>query len=261
MVVENRPGGNGAVAAQATARAAPDGHTLFIAASGVLTINPHVMPRLPYDPLHDFAPLTLAISAPNLLVAHPAFPPRTVPELIEWLKAHPDQASYGSSGIGSSEHLTMELFAQRSGTRLTHVPYGGGAAATTDLVAGTIPLAFLNIATVAPQVQAGALRAIALAGLERHPMLPDVPLVADTLPGFEGSSWHGIVAPQGLPDPLAERIHAALVAALRAPEVTERLTLMGFAVVASSRAAMAERIATEFARWREVVRAAGIAPA
>jgi tripartite-type tricarboxylate transporter receptor subunit TctC len=258
VVVENRTGANGAVAAGYVARSAPDGHTLFIAASGILTINPHLMRNLAYDPLRDFAPLTIAIAAPNLLVAHPAFPPRTVAELIAWLKANPGQASYGTSGIGSSEHLTMELFAQRTGTELTHVPYAGGGASVQDLVAGTTQLAFLNIATVAGQVQGGALRGIAVGSPARHPLLPEVPPVAETLPGFEGGSWHSLVAPRATPEPVLAILHAALVAALRQPETEARLTRIGFSVVASGREEMAARVAAELAAWREVVQAAGI---
>ncbi|MBL6455440.1 tripartite tricarboxylate transporter substrate binding protein [Belnapia sp. T6] len=261
VVVENRPGANGAVAAGLTARAAPDGHTLFIAASGILTINPHLMPNLPYDPMRDFAPLTIAISAPNLLVANPRFPPHDLPGLVAWLRANPNRASYGTSGIGSSEHLTMELFAQRTGTRLTHVPYGGGAAAVTDLIAGTTELSFLNVSTVAPHVQSGALRALAVSSLARHPLFPDVPTVDESgVPGFEGGSWHSFVAPRATPEPLLEALHAALVAALRQPETEARLTRIGFSVTATSRAAFAARMEREYGEWREVIRTAGIAP-
>ncbi|SDE11809.1 Bug family tripartite tricarboxylate transporter substrate binding protein [Belnapia rosea] len=259
VVVENRPGGNGAVAAGLAARAAPDGHTLFVGASGILTINPHILRNLSYDPMRDFAPLTIAISAPNMLVANPRFPPRDVPGLVAWLKANPNQASYGTSGIGSSEHLTMELFAQRTGTQLTHVPYGGGAAAVTDLVGGTTELSFLNISTVAAQVQAGALRALAVGSLTRHPLFPDVPTVDESgVAGFEGGSWHSFVAPRGTPEPVLEAVHAALVAALRQPETEARLTRIGFTVTATSRDAFATRLERELGEWREVVRSAGI---
>ncbi len=259
VVVENRPGGNGAVAAQVAMRAAPDGHTLFLAASGIMTINPHIMPRLAYDPLRDFAPITVAITAPNLLVANPGFPPATVPDFIAWLRANPGKASFGSSGIGSSEQLTMELFAQQTGTALTHVPYPGGAAVVPDLISGVLQVAFLNISTVSAQVQAGALKAIATAGPQRHPLFPALPVVADTVPGFEGGSWHSIVAPRGTPEAVLDQLNAELRKALLLPEVEERLKRIGFAVEASSRADFAARLQREYAGWAAVVRRAGIA--
>ena len=259
VVVENRPGANGAVAAGMAARAAPDGHTLFVGASGIMTINPHLMRNLPYDPMRDFAPLTIAISAPNVLVANPRFAPNDVPALVAWLKANPNKASYGTSGMGSSEHLTMELFAQRTGTSLTHVPYGGGAAAVTDLIAGTTELSFLNISTVSAHLQSGSLRAIAIGSLARHPLFPAVPTVDESgVPGFEGGSWHSIVAPRATPEPVLATIHAALIAALRTPESETRLTRIGFSVTASSRDEFAARLERELGEWREVVKAAGI---
>lgn len=261
VVVESRPGANGAVAASMAARAAPDGHTLFVGASGIMTINPHLMRNLPYDPMRDFAPLTIAISAPNVLVANPAFAPRDVAGLIAWLKANPNKASYGTSGIGSSEHLTMELFAQRTGTTLTHVPYGGSAAAVTDLIAGTTELSFLNISTVSAHIQAGSLRAIAVGSLARHPLFPALPTVDESgVPGFEGGSWHSFVAPRATPEPVLAAIHAALVTALRLPETEARLTRIGFSVVATGRDEFAARLERELGEWRQVVQAAGIGP-
>lgn len=259
VVVESRPGANGAVAAGMAARAAPDGHTLFVGASGIMTINPHLMRNLSYDPMRDFAPLTIAISAPNVLVANPAFAPRDVPSLVAWLKANPNKASYGTSGIGSSEHLTMALFAQRTGTTLTHVPYGGSAAAVGDLIAGTTELSFLNISSVSAHLQSGSLRAIAVGSLVRHPLFPAVPTVDESgVPGFEGGSWHGIVAPRATPEPILAMLHAALIAALRLPESEARLTRIGFSVTASGRDEFATRLERELGEWRDVVKAAGI---
>ncbi|HYF09896.1 MAG TPA: tripartite tricarboxylate transporter substrate binding protein [Acetobacteraceae bacterium] len=259
FVAETRTGANGTVAAQHVARQAPDGYTLFVAASGILTVNPLIMPRAGYDPLADFTFLTIAISAPNLLVVHPSVPVANLAELLSWLRANPGRASFGSSGIGSSEHLGMELFRQRTGVEATHVPYGGGAAAVTDLIGGTLQMALLNIATVAPHVQAGRLRAIAVGGRARHPLLPEVPTVIEAgVADFTSGSWHAIAAPRGMPDALADRIHTTVTTALRTPEVTARLNGIGFAVEASSRAAMAETVQAELARWRAVVRAANI---
>jgi tripartite-type tricarboxylate transporter receptor subunit TctC len=217
------------------------------------------MRNLPYDPMRDFAPLTIAISAPNVLVANPRFAPKDVPSLVAWLKANPNKASYGTSGIGSSEHLTMELFAQRTGTTLTHVPYGGGAAAVTDLIAGTTELSFLNISTVSAHLQSGSLRAIAVGSLARHPLFPDVATVNESgVAGFEGGSWHSIVAPRATPEPIPATIHAALIAALRTSESEARLTRIGFSVTASSREEFAARLERELGEWREVVKAAGL---
>lgn len=260
FVTENRPGANGTVAAQYVARQPADGTCLFIAASGILTINPLIMPRAGYDPVADFTPITIAISAPNLLVVNPAVPATDLAGLLAWLRANPGRASYGSSGIGSSEHLGMELFRLRTGVEVTHIPYAGGGAAATDLLSGTLQLSLLNIATVAPHVQAGRLRAIALAGQARHPLLPEVPTVIEAgLPDFRSGSWHAIAAPRGLPDALADRIHATVTAALRAPEVGARFAAIGFQVEATGRAEMAAQVARELEAWRGVVRAANIA--
>jgi tripartite-type tricarboxylate transporter receptor subunit TctC len=219
-----------------------------------------LLARAGYDPVRDFTPITVAISASNLLVVNPSLPANTLPELIAWLRANPDKASYGSSGIGSSEHLGMELFKQRTGTQVTHVPYQGGGAAVTDLVGGTLQMALLNMATVLPQVQAGRLRALAIGGRARHALLPDVPTVMEGgVADFTSRSWHSIVGPRGMADPLASRIHAEVTAALRMPEVAQRLGATGFAVEAGSRSELTATIEAETARWRDVVSRAGLA--
>lgn len=260
FVTENRPGANGTLAAQYVARQPADGTTLFIAASGILTINPLIMARVGYDPIADFTPITVAISAPNLLVVNPSVPAATLAELLAWLRANPGRASYGSSGIGSSEHLGMELFRLRTGVDVTHVPYAGGGAAVTDLLSGTLQLSLLNIATVAPHVQAGRLRAIAVGGRARHPLLPDVPTIMEAgIADFQSGSWHAIAAPKAMPDALADRIHGTVTTALRVPEVGARFAAIGFAIEATGRADMAAQVRRELEAWRGVVRAANIA--
>ncbi|UPY35718.1 tripartite tricarboxylate transporter substrate binding protein [Sediminicoccus sp. KRV36] len=262
VLVENRTGANGVVAVQYVTRQAADGHTLFIAASGLMTITPILTPRAPFDPENDLTPITLAISAPNLMVVNPAVPASTLTELIAWLKANPTRASYGSSGIGSSEHLGMELFKLRTGTEQTHIPYPGGGAAATDLLSGTLQLGLLNIATVAPHVTGGRLRPIAVGGTRRHPLLPEVPTFAEAgLADYTSGSWHGIVGPRGMAAPLQARVEETLRTTLRNPEIAARLAATGFTVEATDGAALARIITADLTRWREVVRSAGITPA
>ena len=255
--VENRTGANGVVAAQYVMRQPADGHTLFIAASGLLTVTPVLTQRPPFDPLADFTPLTLAISAPNLLVVHPSVPATNLTELLAWLRATP--AAYGSSGIGSSEHLGMELLRLRTGTSPTHIPYAGGGAAATDLIGGTLQLCLLNIATVAAHAAGGRLRAIAVGGAVRHPLLPAVPTFAEAgLADFTSGSWHSLVGPRGMPPELAARIGDALRSTLRDPTIAQRLSATGFAVEATDAATLTRIITADLARWREVVRGAGL---
>ncbi|WPB86724.1 Bug family tripartite tricarboxylate transporter substrate binding protein [Sediminicoccus rosea] len=259
VLVENRAGANGVVAVQYVTRQPADGHTLFIAASGLMTITPVLAARPPFDPENDLTALTLAISAPNVLVVNPSLPATNLTELIAWLKANPTRASYGSSGIGSSEHLGMELFKLRTGTEQSHIPYPGGGAAVTDLIAGTLQLSLLNLATVAPHVQGGRLRAIAVGGARRHPLLPDVPTFAEAgLADYTTGSWHGIVTPRGLPAPLQARMEETLRTTLRNPEIAARLAATGFTVEATDAATLSRTISADLARWREVVRSAGI---
>lgn len=259
VVVENRTGANGAIAAQYVARQPADGHVLFVAASGLLTVTPAVNPRIGYDPERDFSPITIAISAPNLMVVNPRIAARTLPEVIAWLRAERGGAAYGSSGVGSSEHLGTVLFLLRAQAEAVHVPYPGGGAAVTDLVSGTLGFSSLNIATVAPHVQGGRLAAIAVGGEARHPLLPEVPTFAEAgMPGFTSGSWHSIVGPRGMDPALAARIHAAVTTSLRAPETGQRLAATGFQIEASTPEALTALIATDLAQWREVVRTAQI---
>ena len=260
VVAENRPGANGEVAARQVARSAPDGHTLFVGSIGVFAINAALRPNLGYDPVRDLTPITLAVTTPNVLVVNPErVPVRTLPDLVEWLKRNRGRTSYSTSGVGSSDHLTMELFKQRTGTDPEHVPYNGGAAAATDLIAGNVQLSFQNLGTVAGHIQGGRLRAIAVTSAERNRILPEVPTAIEQgLPDFVVTSWQAAMAPAGMPAPMLARVHAAVVAALRQPENVERLNAIGFDVVANSPEEYRAFQEAEIARWRGVVQAANI---
>ena len=260
VVAENRPGANGEVAARQVVRSAPDGHTLFVGSIGVFAINAALRPNLGYDPVRDLTPITLAVTTPNVLVVNAErVPVRTLPELVDWLKRNRGRTSYSTSGVGSSDHLTMELFKQRTGTDPEHVPYNGGAAAATDLIAGNVQLSFQNLGTVAGHIQGGRLRAIAVTSAERNRILPDVPTAIEQgLPDFVVTSWQAAMAPAGMPAPLLARVHAAVVAALRHPENVQRLNAIGFDVVANSPEEYRAFQEAEIARWRGVVQAANI---
>jgi tripartite-type tricarboxylate transporter receptor subunit TctC len=260
VVAENRPGANGEVAARAVARMAPDGHTLFVGSIGVFAINAALRPNLGYDPLRDLSPVTLAVTTPNVMVVNPEkVPVRTLAELIDWLKRNRGRTSYSTSGVGSSDHLTMELFKQRTDTDPVHVPYQGGAAAATDLIAGNVQLSFQNLGTVAGHIQGGRLRAIAVTSDRRNPLLPDVPTAIEQgLADFVVTSWQAVMAPPAMPPALLGRVHAAVAEALKHPETVQRLNAIGFDVVANSPEEYRRFQEAEIARWRQVVQAANI---
>jgi tripartite-type tricarboxylate transporter receptor subunit TctC len=260
VVAENRAGANGEVAGRALARAEPDGHTLLVGSIGVFAINAALRPDLGYDPVKEFAPVTLAVTTPNVLVVNPdKVPVRTTAELVQWLKSNGGKASYSTSGVGSSDQMTTELFKQRTGTDVAHVPYRGGAAAATDLIAGNVQMSFQNLPTVSGHIQGGRLRALMVTDSKRHPTLPDVPTAAEAgLEDFVVTSWQAVMAPAGLPQPLLAKLSGAVTEALRHPEVRPQLERIGFDVVANSPDEYGAFQRAEIARWREVIQRAGI---
>jgi tripartite-type tricarboxylate transporter receptor subunit TctC len=262
VVVENRPGANGEVAGRQFARSAPDGHTLMVGSIGVFAINPALRPNLGYDPVKQFAPVTLAVTTPNVLVVNPRSVDATdLARFIEWLKANRGKAAYSTSGIGSSDHLTAELFKQLTGTDPQHVPYTGGAQAITALMSDDVQLSFQNLGSVLPHVQEGRLRAIIVTAAERHPQLPQVPTAAEAgLRDFVVTSWQAMMAPAGTPQPLVARIHEEAAKALRDAETTQRLEQIGFTVVAGTPEEYSAFQRAEIDRWRSVIEKGGIKP-
>ena len=254
LIVENRPGATGAIGATSVKRAAPDGYTVLIASIGVYAVNPHLQKNLQYDPSKDFDLLTVAVRAPNVLVAGPAMPAKTLDSLISHLKKNPETVSFASSGEGSSDHLTAALFWQKTGTSGVHVPYKGGAPAIQDLLGGHADVSFQNINAVIQHIKSGKLRALAITGDTRSPLLPEVPTLAEAgVKEVDVYSWQGIAAPKGLPQDVKEKLHSTFTEALKDPEVKNKLVEQGFEIVANTPEEFAKFQAQELARWKTVI--------
>jgi tripartite-type tricarboxylate transporter receptor subunit TctC len=253
-IVENRAGATGAIGAGMVKRAAPDGYTIMVAPISVYAVNPLLQKGLSYDPSTDFDLLTVAVRAPNVLVAYPGFPVNNVAELVAYLKKNPGKVTFASSGAGSSDHLTAALFWQQSGTSGIHVPYKGGAPAITDLLGGHADLSFQNINVVAGHIKAGKLKALAVTGDKRAAILPQVPTLTESgVKNVDVYSWQAVAAPKGLPADVKAKLHGAIVGALNDPELKAKLTEQGFEVVANSSEEFTRFQAQELARWRTVV--------
>jgi tripartite-type tricarboxylate transporter receptor subunit TctC len=259
VIVENRPGANGGVGVAFVGHAAPDGHTLLAVASSALTINPSVYPNPPYDVARDLAPITRTGVVANVLVVNPSVPAHSVGELIALAKAQPGKFSYASQGVGSNGHVTGELFKQRAGVELLHVPYKGSAPAVQDLLGGQVQVMFDNLPTVLPLIKAGQLRALAVTTAERSPQLPDTPTVAESgLPGFDSSAWFALLVPRDTPAAVRAEIERAAIAALTIPDTRERLKTAGIDVAADGATVLQKRIDDETRVWRGVISKAGI---
>jgi tripartite-type tricarboxylate transporter receptor subunit TctC len=257
FVVENRPGAGQVIGIEAVARSAPDGYTLIMAASAIV-INEVLYAKPPYDTLRDFAPVTQAASLPNILVAHPALPVKSVRELIALAKVRPGQLNYSSAGSGTSPHLSMELFRLMAGITLSHIPYKGSGPATVDLVAGQVQLSMPNVLTALPQIKGGKLRGLGVTSSKRATGLPDIPAIAETLPGYEAIQWYGVLAPAGTAREIVAKLQAEMARILVLPEVKERLAADGADAVGSRPEEFAAYIRSELAKWGKVVKSGGI---
>jgi tripartite-type tricarboxylate transporter receptor subunit TctC len=258
--VENKPGAGNMIGIEAVARSPGDGYTLLVVAS-TLALNSVLFKKVPYDPVRDFAPITLAATAPNVLIVHPSLPAQSLAGFIALAKRKPGALSYGTPGIGTSPHLSMELLKSMAGIDVVHVPYRGTAAAMTDVIGGQIAATFANALSAKPQVDAGRVRALAVSGPRRIDALPAVPSVAEAgVPGYEAMQWYGLAAPTGTPAAVIARLHAEAVKALHSDDMKEKLALDGAQPVGSSPAEFAALIKSELEKWTRVARDAEIPP-
>ena len=258
IVIDNKGGANGTIAAKQVASSAPDGYTLLLATASTHGINPSLYSRISYNAVKDFTPVTLLATVPNVLVVGPNVKAGNVQELIAFIRSQGDKTNMGSAGAGTPGHLAGEMFKSEAKLQFTHVPYKGGSPAITDLIGGQIDFMFTTIPGVLPHVKAGSLRALAVTSPERSSAMPDVPTVAESgLPGFQAVSWHGIVAPAGTPDAVVARLNQALTGALAAPEVKQRLMEEGARASGVNTAEFGKFIQTEMAAWAKAVKDSG----
>jgi tripartite-type tricarboxylate transporter receptor subunit TctC len=258
VVIENRPGAGGTIGSNQVAKSPPDGYTLCMGSIASHSVNQSLMPNIPYNVLRDFTPISLVSNAPNLMVVHNSVPAKTVAEFIELAKKTKGGLSFASAGNGTSSHLAGELLRMKTGAELVHVPYKSGSQAVTDVVAGQVPMLIYQIPAVLPHVQAGTLRAIAATSKKRLEQAPDVPTVEEQgVPDFDVSAWMGLFGPANMPQPIVQRIHAALTNALSAPDLRPQLMAQGLEPVGNTPAEFRKFLEADIAKWAEVVRVSG----
>ena len=260
VVVENRPGAGTMIGGEAVARAVPDGYTLLMGIS-TLAINPAMYKKVPYDALKDLAPISQAVALSNVLVIHPSLPPRNLKEFIAFAKARPGQINFASAGVGTSPHLSMELFLVLANLKMLHVPYKGSGPGVTDLLAGHVPVMMPNMLSAQPHIKSARLRALGVTGTKRAPGADDIPTIAEAgVPGYEAVQWYGVLAPAGTPRDIIAKLHAGVVRALQNPDVRKRLMNDGAEPVGSSPAEFTDYLRAETGKWAKVIKAAGIKP-
>lgn len=259
VVVDNRPGASGNIGMQMAATAPPDGYTLVVGFDGTMVINPHVFAKVPFDPVKDFAPISKIGDAVLIIVTHPSVPVKTFQELVAYSKTHPGGVSYGSAGTGSTPHLAGELLKMRTGAQFVHIPYKGGGQAMADVVGGTLPMLYTAVAGAYPFVQKGQINAIAVSSAQRLPSLPNVPTVAESgVPGFESSSWIGILAPAKTPAVIVDRLQRELLAVVNLPDIRERLASLGISASGNTPAEFGQQIQSDLKKYAEIVKTANI---
>lgn len=261
VIVDNRVGATGAIGASFVAKAAPDGDTLLLGTSSIMAASPNLSANLPYDPVNDFAPVSLVATIENVLVVHPSVPARTIKELIAYAKANPGKLTYGSSGIGSTYHLGAELFRSQTGIEWTHVPYKGAAPAIQDVLAGHVQLMFDNVSSAIPNIKSGRLRALGTASLKRYPTLPDLPTIAEAgVPGYETTIWLGLFAPAKTSAAVVQALNKEINDAVNSAEYKDRLAALDIQPRSSSPQELAAYLKSDLAKWAKVVKDAGIKP-
>ncbi len=253
VIVENKPGATGTIGAQQVARSVPDGHTFLVASLGPYVIAPHLI-KVQYDALKDLDPVTVVVQAPNVLVVPAASKFKTLAEVIAYTKANPDKMTFASSGNGSSDHLTAELFWQQTGTTGIHVPYKGGGPVMSDLLGNQVDSSFMNINTAMPQIQAGKLRPLAITSAKRSPLLPNVPTLEENgIKDANVNSWQAVAAPKGLPADIKAKFHGAIVSIVNEPQVKNKLLELGFELVLNTPEQFSAFQAAEYARWQKLI--------